>query len=98
MLACAHSFTYLHLACHAQPNHLHLVCDAHMLSIIILSLVLQVITGTDALKRLFNEVGLGWITKVTELPLFAAIVDVLYNFLSANRLRCVCFCVCIHLH
>jgi len=36
---------------------------------------------------MFNEVGLGWITKLTELPFFGALVDILYNFLSANRLR-----------
>jgi len=46
----------------------------------------QVLTGTEALKALFNEVGLGWVVKITELPFFAALVDLLYNFLSANRL------------
>jgi len=46
----------------------------------------EVLTGTEALKALFNEVGLGWVVKITELPFFAALVDLLYNFLSANRL------------
>eukprot|EP00967_Tisochrysis_lutea_P130826 scaffold226791_cov19-Tisochrysis_lutea.AAC.1 len=33
----------------------------------------NVLTGTEALKALFNEVGLGWVVKITELPFFAAL-------------------------
>ena len=29
----------------------------------------QVIFGTDALKMLFDTVGLGWATRISELPL-----------------------------
>lgn len=46
----------------------------------------SVITGSDALRELFNAVGLGWATRISELPIIAKIVDIVYNFLSANRL------------
>lgn len=46
----------------------------------------SVIMGTEALKELFDAVGLGWATRISELPIVAKIVDLLYDFLSANRL------------
>ncbi|KAJ9519535.1 hypothetical protein QJQ45_013457 [Haematococcus lacustris] len=46
----------------------------------------EVLYGTDALRAMFNEVGLGWAAHLSELPLFSKIVDLIYNFLSANRL------------
>ena len=42
--------------------------------------------GTDALRALFDTVGLGWAVRLSEIPLFAKIMDVVYDFLSANRL------------
>jgi hypothetical protein len=48
-------------------------------------LCLQVLIGTDALKALFSEVGLGWATKLADIPLVAWLVDALYNFLSERR-------------
>jgi len=45
-----------------------------------------VLRGTDALFALFDAVGLGWATRLAELPIVAKLVDVLYNFLSKNRL------------
>lgn len=33
----------------------------------------QVMYGTDALKAMFNEVGLGWATRLSELPLVAKV-------------------------
>ncbi|KAG1675367.1 hypothetical protein FOA52_012286 [Chlamydomonas sp. UWO 241] len=45
-----------------------------------------VIRGTDALMELFDAVGLGWATRIAEMPIVSKLVDLLYNFLSANRL------------
>jgi len=46
----------------------------------------KVLLGTDALRALFDTVGLGWAVRLSEIPLFAKIMDVVYDFLSANRL------------
>lgn len=46
----------------------------------------QVIYGTDALRTMFDEVGLGWATKLSESPMLAKMVDASYNFLSNNRI------------
>ncbi len=46
----------------------------------------QVLYGTDALRAMFKEVGLGWAADLSEWPLLAKIVDIIYNFLSANRI------------
>ncbi len=46
----------------------------------------SVLYGTDALRVLFDTVGLGWAVSLSELPWIAKVVDVLYDFLSANRL------------
>lgn len=46
----------------------------------------SLIQGTKALKALFTAVGLGWAVSISDLPFFAMLVDLLYNFLSANRL------------
>lgn len=45
-----------------------------------------VLQGTTALEQLFETVGLGWATRIMELPIINKIVDLLYQFLSANRL------------
>lgn len=42
--------------------------------------------GTNALKLLFDEVGMGWATQMADFPLLNWLVDVLYNFLSKNRI------------
>ncbi|KAF5836061.1 hypothetical protein DUNSADRAFT_6531 [Dunaliella salina] len=46
----------------------------------------EVLKGTDALKALFNAVGLAWVVKLADLPIIAGLVDLLYNNLAANRL------------
>ncbi|KAF5833143.1 hypothetical protein DUNSADRAFT_10662 [Dunaliella salina] len=47
----------------------------------------EVLKDTDALKALFNEVGLDWVVKLTELPIIAGLVNILYKDLSASRLN-----------
>jgi predicted DCC family thiol-disulfide oxidoreductase YuxK len=47
----------------------------------------RVLQGTDALRALFDEVGLGWVVTLMELPLFTKIVDLIYDFLSKNRIK-----------
>jgi predicted DCC family thiol-disulfide oxidoreductase YuxK len=47
----------------------------------------RVLQGTDALRGLFDEVGLGWVVTVMELPLVGKLVDLLYEFLSKNRIK-----------
>lgn len=42
--------------------------------------------GTDALRLLFTTVGLGWAVDIMEVPLINKLVDMLYDFLSANRI------------
>lgn len=42
--------------------------------------------GTAALETLFSTVGLGWAVNLMELPIVSKLVDVLYEFLSANRI------------
>lgn len=46
----------------------------------------QVVQGTAALELLFDTVGLGWAVNLMELPIVAKIIDLLYEFLSANRI------------
>lgn len=48
--------------------------------------LLQVLMGTDALRVLFNTVGLGWAVDLMEVPIINKLVDWLYEFLSANRI------------
>jgi len=50
------------------------------------SVVLQVVQGTAALELLFGTVGLGWAVNLMELPIISKMVDLLYEFLSANRI------------
>ncbi|GAX83680.1 hypothetical protein CEUSTIGMA_g11105.t1 [Chlamydomonas eustigma] len=45
-----------------------------------------VLYGSDALRELFDTVGLGWATRISELPIIKKLVDMLYDFLSANRI------------
>jgi hypothetical protein len=47
---------------------------------------LQVVQGTLALETLFSTVGLGWAVNLMELPIISKLVDLLYEFLSANRI------------
>ncbi|KAI8474569.1 MAG: hypothetical protein J3K34DRAFT_407422, partial [Monoraphidium minutum] len=47
----------------------------------------RVLQGTDALRGLFGEVGLGWVVGLMESPLMAKIVDFVYEFLSKNRIK-----------
>jgi predicted DCC family thiol-disulfide oxidoreductase YuxK len=46
----------------------------------------QVFQGTAALELLFSTVGLGWAVNLMELPIISKLVDLLYEFLSANRI------------
>lgn len=46
----------------------------------------EVLRGTDALKALFNAVGLAWVVKLADLPIIAGLVDLVYNNLAAHRL------------
>lgn len=48
--------------------------------------MLQVVQGTAALELLFGTVGLGWAVNLMELPIISKMVDLLYEFLSANRI------------
>jgi hypothetical protein len=59
-----------------------------------------VVQGTLALETLFGTVGLGWAVNLMELPIISKLVDLLYEFLSANRISlgnalvrhtCTCF-------
>jgi predicted DCC family thiol-disulfide oxidoreductase YuxK len=45
-----------------------------------------VLQGTAALEKLFSTVGLGWAVNLMELPIISKLVDLLYEFLSANRI------------
>jgi hypothetical protein len=36
---------------------------------------------------MFRAVGLNWVVKVTELPILAGAVQLVYNSLTTNRLR-----------
>ena len=46
----------------------------------------RVLMGTDALRLLFNTVGLGWAVDLMEIPVIARVIDALYDWLSANRI------------
>lgn len=46
----------------------------------------SVVQGTAALELLFGTVGLGWAVNLMELPIVSKLVDLLYEFLSANRI------------
>lgn len=67
-------------------NHMGVTYDEAMETIHAIQPDGTVIRGTQALEQLFDAVGLGWATKIMELPIINKLVDILYNFLSANRL------------
>eukprot|EP00775_Hariotina_reticulata_P007157 gene7157-7372_t len=46
----------------------------------------KVLMGTDALRLLFTTVDLGWAVDIMEVPIINKLVDLLYEFLSANRI------------
>lgn len=46
----------------------------------------SVLQGTDAIRAMYTVVGLGWLAFLMELPLFTNAVDVLYEFISRNRI------------
>jgi len=43
--------------------------------------------GTEALRALFSQVGLGWVVTVMQSAVIAKLVDIVYDFLSANRIQ-----------
>lgn len=47
----------------------------------------RVLQGTEALRALFDTVGLGWVVALMESPLLAKLVDLVYEFLSKNRIQ-----------
>jgi len=47
----------------------------------------SVLYGTEALNAMFNEVGLGWAVKLSENPIFQKIINIIYDFLSHNRIQ-----------
>jgi predicted DCC family thiol-disulfide oxidoreductase YuxK len=47
----------------------------------------KVLQGTEALRGLFGMVGLGWVVGLMESPILAKIVDLIYDFLSKNRIQ-----------
>jgi predicted DCC family thiol-disulfide oxidoreductase YuxK len=46
----------------------------------------DVVTGPDALRLLYDTVGLGWASRVAALPLVSWVVDRLYDLISKYRL------------
>lgn len=46
-----------------------------------------VLLGTEALRALFDTVGLGWAVQLSELPIVTKLFELIYNFLSANRME-----------
>ena len=46
----------------------------------------DVVTGPDALKLLYDTVGLGWASRVAALPVVSWFVDRLYDLISKYRL------------
>ena len=46
----------------------------------------EVVTGPDALKLLYETVGLGWASRVAALPVVSWVVDCLYDLISKYRL------------
>lgn len=46
----------------------------------------EVVTGPEALRLLYATVGLGWASRVAQLPVVSSIVDALYELISKYRL------------
>eukprot|EP00199_Chlamydomonas_sp_CCMP681_P001981 CAMPEP_0119107482 /NCGR_PEP_ID=MMETSP1180-20130426/10462_1 /TAXON_ID=3052 ORGANISM="Chlamydomonas cf sp, Strain CCMP681" /NCGR_SAMPLE_ID=MMETSP1180 /ASSEMBLY_ACC=CAM_ASM_000741 /LENGTH=348 /DNA_ID=CAMNT_0007092977 /DNA_START=181 /DNA_END=1224 /DNA_ORIENTATION=- len=46
----------------------------------------EVIYGTDALRAMFKEVGLSWAADLSAWPFVSKLVDLIYHFLSSNRI------------
>lgn len=46
----------------------------------------SVLQGTEAIRAMYSVVGLGWLSFLMELPFVTQLVDVLYDFISRNRI------------
>ena len=46
----------------------------------------DVVTGPEALRLLYDTVGLGWASRLAQLPVVSSIVDALYELISKYRL------------
>lgn len=46
----------------------------------------SVVQGTDAIKAMYAAVGLGWLTWLMEQPVVTTLVELLYDFISKNRI------------
>lgn len=42
--------------------------------------------GTNAIKEMYAAVGLGWLIWLMELPIATKLVDLIYEYLSKNRI------------
>lgn len=42
--------------------------------------------GTDAIKSMYAAVGLAWLTWLMEQPFVTKLVELLYDFISKNRI------------
>mmetsp|Transcript_21371 Transcript_21371/g.46741 ORF Transcript_21371/g.46741 Transcript_21371/m.46741 type:complete len:400 (+) Transcript_21371:151-1350(+) len=71
---------------YAPKKHMGITYEEAMDTIHAIQVDGTVLMGTDALKALFDTVGLGWATKLSDLPGLNKVVDATYNFLSANRI------------
>ena len=46
----------------------------------------EIVTGPEALRLLYATVGLGWASKLAQLPVVSSVVDALYELISKYRL------------
>lgn len=46
----------------------------------------SILTGMPALSALYDQVGLGLVFKLAQLPLFSQAAELIYNLVSKNRL------------
>ena len=46
----------------------------------------EVVTGPEALRLLYDTVGLGWASRLAQLPVVSSVVDALYELISKYRL------------
>lgn len=46
----------------------------------------SIVRGLDALELMYGVVGLGWVLQLAKLPLIKEIAELIYKFLSKNRL------------
>jgi len=61
--------------------------DSAMETIHVIKKDRSILQGMDALTSLYEEVGLGWMFKLANLPVFSAAAELIYKMVSKNRMQ-----------